>query len=451
MKQKFTRRQLLHHGISLGALSAAGRLSIPSLAYADTQPSLDRNFIFCYFSGGWDVFLGLDPKDPDVFTDERKYETRVELGFHKLPSNYRSLVESSVPNMVFGPYIGNLVQHADKISLVRGMSVDALGHAAGAARFLTGKPPSGNNARGSSLATFLSDIYGSERLISNLCLRMPSYNVDRSPKATAAKVWSVEDLFDFVERSEAPFNDSVFDAVDDFLQNHTNTHQSTYLEKALEYKIKMREMTALNLRTEFDLEGSSSDIATVREAFQLDYSNLNNEGFNDSNYRAAIAARAIISGASRCVSVEIVSGLDSHYDWSVDQGPRQESGFNTMANLLTYLDSVAHSNGGSYLDHTTILCYSEMGRTPMMFKDGRNHNRTTSCFLAGAGIKKGAVIGASSDLGAGCQKVDLNTGDVSEAGEIIRPEHIHQSLLYSIGITEDAADLRVPPLHAILT
>ena len=87
----------------------------------------------------------------------------------------------------------------------------------------------------------------------------------------------------------------------------------------------------------------------------------------------------------------------------------------------------------------------------MLIGDGRNHNRVTSCFLAGAGIQGGTVVGASSDIGAGCQKVDLTTGALSATGTVVRPEHIHRALLHSIGITEDDADLRVSPLTAILS
>jgi hypothetical protein len=353
--------------------------------------------------------------------------------------------------MTFGPYIGNMLQHADKMSLIRGMSVDALGHSAGAARFFTGKPPSGNNARGSSVATVISDLYGSERLLSNLCLQTASYNVDRSPEATGTKIWTMQDLFDFVESTDAPFDNDVLSQVEHFLQNNTDVSQSDYLAKALDYKIKMRDMTALHLIDDFDLGGSSSEMAIVRDAFALSLETVNENGFENPNCKLAIAAQAIISGASRCVTVEVVNGLDTHYDWASSQGPNQEEGFNAIAKLISYLESTPHSNGGSYLDHTTIFCFSEMGRTPMLIGDGRNHNRTTSCFLVGAGIQKGVIIGGTSDIGAGCQRVDLATGAISSTGEIIRPDHIHRALLQSIGVTDDVADLRVPPLSAILS
>ena len=48
------------------------------------------------------------------------------------------------------------------------------------------------------------------------------------------------------------------------------------------------------------------------------------------------------------------------------------------------------------------------------------------------------------------QAVDLTTGQVDENGERINHEHIAVTLLKSIGITEDIADYRVPPVDALL-
>jgi hypothetical protein len=47
-------------------------------------------------------------------------------------------------------------------------------------------------------------------------------------------------------------------------------------------------------------------------------------------------------------------------------------------------------------------------------------------------------------------KMDLETGVVTSAGEIVRPDHILQALLYDAGLMDDEADLREDPLLAIL-
>ena len=49
------------------------------------------------------------------------------------------------------------------------------------------------------------------------------------------------------------------------------------------------------------------------------------------------------------------------------------------------------------------------------------------------------------------QSVNLQTGAVDPAGEIIRPEHIYRALLGHVGVTDDVADLRVDPLTALFS
>ena len=93
-----------------------------------------------------------------------------------------------------GPYIGALANHDDKLAIVRGMSMETLTHEAGRRRFITGKPPSGLQARGSSTATLLASHLGVDEVIPNLSVRVESYNRDQPNYASALKVSSVPDL-----------------------------------------------------------------------------------------------------------------------------------------------------------------------------------------------------------------------------------------------------------------
>ena len=79
---------------------------------------------------------------------------------------------------------------------------------------------------------------------------------------------------------------------------------------------------------------------------------------------------------------------------------------------------------------------------------GRDHSLTNACFIAGGGIQGGRILGASSDVGMSPQKFDLNTGRVSQDGEIVRPDHVLQTLFDEVGIG-DAPDLRVPGIAAL--
>ena len=109
------------------------------------------------------------------------------------------------------------------------------------------------------------------------------------------------------------------------------------------------------------------------------------------------------------------------------------------------------ATGTSWLDHTVIVGFSEFSRTALLNpREGRDHSLTNACFVTGAKIKGGVVVGASTDVGLQPQGADLLTGAVDPMGTPPHPEHVLQTLLTIAGETHDEADLRVPPIQAIL-
>ena len=137
----FPSRRALLGSLAGGAAAFGGLGALSRLARAtDVDPIPDQYFIFCYFSGGWDVLLGLDPKDPDVFRPELKGDTLIQPAYNILldPAINQEPMNSAVPGMDFGPYIGDLVDWAPRMAVVRGMSMDTLTHETGRRRFITG-------------------------------------------------------------------------------------------------------------------------------------------------------------------------------------------------------------------------------------------------------------------------------------------------------------------------
>jgi uncharacterized protein (DUF1501 family) len=158
---------------------------------------------------------------------------------------------------------------------------------------------------------------------------------------------------------------------------------------------------------------------------------------------------------ARCVSIKACDGLDTHFDnWEREQGPKQQAGFNAIASMIDHLQKTPFKDtGDSWLDHTTIVGFSEFSRTPMInASGGRDHWLGNSCFLIGGGVKGGQVIGASSNFGMNPQAVNLETGDLDTDGEVIRPDHIVATLLDEVGmdIGGTGADLRVDPIKALM-
>ena len=181
-------------GIGGGAV-AMGQLGfLDQLAHAQVQnlDAPDRYYIFCYFGGGWDVLLSLDPRDQREFpsSTESLRETRIQPGYDTQQRPDLDVIRTD-DGRIFGPFIGELQRHFDKLTVVRGMNMETLSHTGGRRRFITGKAPSGTLARGSSASTWLASHLGANDLIPNLSLRIESYNQGLPNYASALRVSNV--------------------------------------------------------------------------------------------------------------------------------------------------------------------------------------------------------------------------------------------------------------------
>jgi len=450
-----SRRELFLGGLgAAGLVSFGGLAGSASLAMAASSPSVtDHYFIFCYYSGGWDPLLGIAPKDPSQFPDELRNETLIQLGYDNLRTVGTGITDP-MPAMhdgvLLGPYIGNLKDWTHRTAFVRGMSMDTLTHEVGRRRFLTGKPPSGLLARGSSASTWLATLLGADHPVPNLSARVESYNVDQPAWATALKVDNVDDLLRALRPGAIDIAPEERDRVQALLDEFRDCHvvgNRPEVSAALGAQSSARTLVNEGLDALFDFGSSDPGMVALRERFDLSPTDM-----GSPQAQAAMAVTALTAGISRCVSIEVANGLDTHFDnWETDQGPNQMEGHDVVAALMAELDSIPYQGSGStWLDHTTIVGFSEFSRTALINSNsGRDHSLTGSCFLAGGGIRAG-VYGASSDVGLLPQAVDLQTGIVDPTGNIVRPEHILRALLESIGVTDDIADLRVDPYRAIL-
>lgn len=450
MKNKSqSRRRFLTKGLVLGGgLSAFGAsTAFERLAHAGPE-SKELYYVFAYFSGGWDVLLGLDPRDPARFNTENMRTTRIQPGYEELLSGDGQLVRR--PEMTFGPHIGDLATHSDKLAVVRGLSMDTLTHEAGRRRFLTGKPPSGLQARGSSVATVFASKMGQGEPIPNLAIQVETYNVDQPNFATGLKANGVADLIRALRPANPQLSTRQSQHLDQLLRSVAQcdaAKASPTWQAAEAGRLKAKEMARGGLDALFDF--SAPGLAGIRDHYGIAGGTA---GLTSPEAQAAMAAQAIKGGVSRCVSIQVAGGLDTHFqEWTTDQGPRQERGFNAVARLIEDLSSSPYRDTGeSWLDRTVILGFSEFSRTAMLNeRTGRDHSLTNSCFLAGAGIKGGTVIGASSDFGMEPGAINMQTGLPALGGVTPKPEHVLQTLLHNAGYTDDSADLRVDPIAAL--
>ncbi|MBI1831848.1 MAG: DUF1501 domain-containing protein [Planctomycetes bacterium] len=131
--------------------------------------------------------------------------------------------------------------------------------------------------------------------------------------------------------------------------------------------------------------------------------------------QSALMARRLIEAGTRIVTVlwdefvENNSAWDTHNNLTRRLGRELCPGFDqAFAALLDDLDQ------RGLLDETLVLCFTEHGRTPQPEgADGRNHwSGTYSILLAGAGVRRGNVVGASDRQGAFVKTRPVNPKDI---------------------------------------
>ncbi len=458
MTRHLSRRRFLLGSIAAGSGLAAfgGAPVLEQLTRASPFGSNlddDMHVVFCYFAGGWDTLLGLDPRDPADFHYGNLSSTLIQPGYDQLQAlNAQPIMAET--GVMFGPYIGDLIKWAGDLAVVRGMSMDTLSHEAGRRRFLTGKPPSGLLARGSSASTWLSSALGADDAIPNLSVRVEAYNVDQPTYATALRVSSIRDLVRALAPSQPALSAIAGQQRDAVLREAADCEAaklSPAWQTAEGSRRRAASMVEQELAALFDFQAPTEEMEALRDHYGI--AATGSGALDTPEAEAAMAATALKSGVSRVVSIQAASGLDTHDNaWAINQGPRQRRGFDAIASLLHDLDNHEYlDSGDSWLEHTVVVGFSEFGRTALLNdRGGRDHALTNSCFLVGGGVQGGVAVGASSDVGMSPTHVDLQTGLVDEGGEVIKPEHVLRTLMHLAGIEGDPADLRADPIGRLL-
>jgi uncharacterized protein (DUF1501 family) len=128
--------------------------------------------------------------------------------------------------------------------------------------------------------------------------------------------------------------------------------------------------------------------------------------------------------------------LDRYWPRETTHPDDLNAAFTALAQLVSDLAAEPDpSRGGVLLDHTTLVCFSEFGRTALINnRDGRDHSLTSSALLIGAGVPHNKVVGASSDVGMAPRRVDPVTGAANDAGVALTPTEIIASVMRSAGL-----------------
>lgn len=456
----FLSRRFFLQSLGLGAAGSffLGPRKAPNL-YAASD--LDRRFVFCYFNGGWDTLLSLDPREYGFSdTDNGKArDLRVEPAYYRLRTTFtdgttvkRELLQPKGSTILFGPAMEPMTRHFDQTCIVRGISMDTVTHEVGRRYFITGLPPRGLLANGSSAGTRIVAQQGKKRPIPNLAVRVESYNQGLPAYASGLKVTTVDDLLRMLRDGErAP-----------------DAEVRTLLE-AYRKEAEICDPVALNTDGLLTLlRGAQTDARTLIEEKLTDHFSFldatkpemvaikNRYGITSMaspQAQAALAFQTLKFDVAQTISIELASGLDTHFEnWETDQPERQYQGWKALAQLVDDLKAEPHPRDPSkkLIDTTTVVVFSEFARTPMINnREGRDHWLVNSALLLGAGVPHNKVVGASTEQGMNALAVDPISGQPTKSGgTVINPRLILASLMEGAGFSTE--DLRVSGLPCLM-
>jgi hypothetical protein len=146
----------------------------------------------------------------------------------------------------------------------------------------------------------------------------------------------------------------------------------------------------------------------TRRSYGLEHQDERTRSFG----RKCLLARRLVEKGVRFVQLYDMpdkDGWDAHAKLTENHTPRARWTDQPMAAL------VADLKQRGLLEETLVICASEFGRTPLAqgADGGRNHNSAGfTIWLAGGGVKPGAVIGKTDDIGWGVVEDPVHVNDL---------------------------------------
>jgi len=388
--QRPSRRDFLYVGWLGGAgLTLGELLKLESQAAVDGQAKKNepkaKSVIHIYLQGGFPHMDSFDPK-PDA------------------PAEYRGIldpIQTSLPGVYFSSHMNQTAKVADKITVVRSMTHTEVDHSRGEHSMFTGYRPSPAlvyPSVGSVVAHELgprdampayvcvpnqgSQFLGSGYL-SNAC---GPFSLGADP---ARSNFSVRDLNLPKGIDETRFHQRKAwkELVDDhFARNERDDSLATmdsFYQRAYDLLASPQARDAFSLKKEND---ATKELYGMKPWGPI---------LRPSAGARLLIARRLVEAGARCVTVTY-GAWDTHafhYRSIGTQLPDLDMAF---AGLIQDLDQ------RGMLDSTLVLVTSEFGRTPKINAGGgRDHwPRVFSIVMAGGGVKRGSIYGASDALAA---------------------------------------------------
>ena len=393
------------------------------------RPCCRREFLYTGLIGGLGLSLGSFFKMKDAQAQQKHYDTKegpAKSVIHifmpggmahqetfdphpNAPIEYRGplgTVPTKITGEVFSANLPKVAQIADKITVIRSMTHGEADHDRGTHNMFTGYRPSPALSY-PSFGSVVSHEYGSRK-------NMPPYVCIPGQPNSFAGTGYLSSAYGPFALGADPASKS-FQVRDLTLPGGVNAERWAKrqgLLSTVDYHFKQLEKSdALDAMDSFyNRAYAMISSKEAREAFDLSKESdeiKNSYGTNSAGMRLLLARRLVESGV-RFISLTY-GGWDMHdniKDGIEKQVPAFDQAFSALINDL---------DSRGLLASTLVMVSSEFGRTPKInATNGRDHwPKVFSVVLAGGGIKRGLIYGASDPTGAEPERDAVSVEDLA--------------------------------------
>lgn len=417
--------------ISRRALFAlgAGGLLLPRRAARAAGP--ERRFLFILANGGWDPTYVFTPTDTLSGVDGDPEGVSAEVnGIRFVDAESRPAVRSFFESW------------GDRVAVINGLEVRSVTHERCKRILLTGGSADG----GDDWPTQLAARSLQDPLLPHLVVYGPAYSARYTDRVVrVGDAGQLGSLLDGSALSQSGVDISRFDADLDALVDQkvasragrwaggaTRGQRRAVGEGYLEALATLDKLKAESLSLASTYDGCMRNIAAD----------------------AAVAFTCFEKGLSRCAMLRDDGWCsvtwDSHTD-NQNQATHFQYLFAYLDTLMADLATRTSVTGGPLSEEVTVVVLSEMGRQPVLNSTlGKDHWTYTSLMLMGAGVRGGQVIGEMDQDYTG-RPVDLATGEATDSGTSLLPNHLGATLLAMADIDPgEVIEEEAEPITAVM-
>lgn len=412
-------------------------------ALADEVPgnSLDHAghfFVFVHAAGGWDVTLWADPRNEKVGLVVPASTENTDTGALKrwvdapLEGDVRTFqpVRPAGSNIVFGPGIGDLADHFDRLTVVNGLAMNTVSHPDGTSFSATGRHLVGGRAPASSIDTMMANEFGREQTFPAVSLQFPSAyvgeNLDR--RVVPLSVGSVATLGRTLTRSGLYESEAEREEVTALL-----SREAADIARRSEYPDAMQGMAVQLDALRSMLGGKLAEVFSVAGLQKAQPQFAYRARFaGGAAVNAAFAVEAMKRNVVRCVSFA-QGGFDTHGANYRTHAQLQQELFDTLAVLVRTLDQTPHPTltGKKLADTTHVMVVSDFCRTPQINGGmGRDHYPNNSALVISPRFRGNAQFGKSDHE----QLLPAHAKRFSDGERAIAPPDLLATMLGAVSV-----------------